>query len=268
MSDVDKGIGHRIKELRISKGVSQQELSELLGIDRVSVSQIENGKRKLTPEEIIKISRFFNIDADMLLNLKKPIKVVIEKSKKKGHIKKSKQDMRISVPQKNMEKFKEVLLYILNKIGSKPNIGETVIYKLLYFIDFNFYEMYEEQLIGATYIKNRYGPTPVEFKKVIEEMEGRDLVVVKDKYFRYPQRKYLPLRRPDLSKLRAHESKLIDNVLEELSDMNAQQISEYSHNDIPWLTAEDGEVIDYEAVFYRTIPYSVRSYSDNAEEDL
>ena len=74
--------------------------------------------------------------------------------------------IRISDPQKNLEKFKEVFLYILNKVGSKPNIGETVIYKLLYFIDFNFYEKYEEQLIGAAYLKNRFGPTPVEFKKI------------------------------------------------------------------------------------------------------
>lgn len=89
------------------------------------------------------------------------------------HYKKEKKKsprIRINIPQKNIGKFKEVLLYILNKIGSKPNIGETVIYKLLYFIDFNYYEKYEEQLIGATYIKNHHGPTPKEFKKVINEM--------------------------------------------------------------------------------------------------
>jgi hypothetical protein len=84
------------------------------------------------------------------------------------HCKKEKQQfprIRINIPQKNIGKFKEVLLYILNKIGSKPNIGETVIYKLLYFIDLNYYEKYEEQLIGATYIKNHHGPTLKEFKK-------------------------------------------------------------------------------------------------------
>ena len=54
--------------------------------------------------------------------------------------------MRINVPQKNFQKFKEVLIYILNSVGAKPNIGETVIYKLLYFIDFDYYEKHEEQL--------------------------------------------------------------------------------------------------------------------------
>jgi len=96
-------------------------------------------------------------------------------------------ETRISVPQRNLDKFKEVLLYVLNKVGSKPNVGEAVLYKLLYFIEFDFYEKYEEQLIGATYIKNHYGPTPKEFIKIVGEMEGKDLSKVKDEYFQYPQ---------------------------------------------------------------------------------
>ena len=71
------------------------------------------------------------------------------------------------VKPENLKKFKEVLLYILSKVGSKPNVGETVLYKLLYFIDFDYYEKFEEQFIGATYIKNHYGPTPIEFKKIV-----------------------------------------------------------------------------------------------------
>jgi hypothetical protein len=69
---------------------------------------------------------------------------------------KEKQEIRIDVPQKNLKKFKEVLLYILEKVGGKPNVGMTVLYKLLYFIDFDYYEKFEEQLIGATYIKNHF----------------------------------------------------------------------------------------------------------------
>jgi uncharacterized phage-associated protein len=174
--------------------------------------------------------------------------------------------IRISVPQKNIKKFREVLLYILGKVGSKANIGETVLYKLLYFIDFDYYERYEEQLIGATYQKNHYGPTPVEFAKVVEHMKDKgDLVEVRSQYFQRLQRKYMPVRDPDLSMLSADEIKTIDEVLERLSDMNATQISEYSHGDIPWKTTPDGKVIDYESVFYRTAPYSARKYRDDAE---
>ena len=101
----------------------------------------------------------------------------------------------------------------------------------------------------------------IENDKIIDEMEGKDLSKVKDKYFQYPQTKYLPLRPPNITILKAHEVKMIDEVLNKLSDMNASEIRDYSHGDVPWLTTEDGKVIDYESVFYRTAPYSVRLYS-------
>jgi transcriptional regulator with XRE-family HTH domain len=254
-------IGYRIKQLREQLGISQRRLADLLGVARPTISQIESGERKVSADELIKLSEIFNLSVESLMDLEKEPEVILEESKKR---KGRRPQIRINVPQKNLEKFEEVFLYILNKIGSKPNIGETVIYKLLYFIDFNFYEKYEEQLIGATYIKNRYGPTPIEFKKITDRMikEG-EIEKVKSKYFEYPQTKYLPLRKADLSKLRANEIEAIDSVLNSLSEMTAAQISGYSHNDVPWLTTEDGEVIEYESVFYRTPPYSVREYDED-----
>lgn len=261
MERFNKTLGARVRKMREEIGLSQEKLAGMLGMSRVSLSQMENGERKIVAEEITKLAKIFNIQSDVLLNLKEDVKIEIKEEQEKKPVK---DELRISVPQKNIRKFKEVLLYILKKVGSKPNIGESVIYKLLYFIDFNYYEKCEEQLIGATYMKNTYGPTPKEFKRVVEDMENKgELLKLEDKYFQYPQRKYLPLRQPDLSVLRGDEEELIDDVLDKYSDMNASQISEFSHNDVPWLTTKDGEVIDYESVFYRTAPYSVRSYSDD-----
>jgi transcriptional regulator with XRE-family HTH domain len=252
-------LGAKVKKIRKKTDLSQEALAGKLGISRVAISQIESGGRKISTEELIKFSKIFNISTDVLLDVKKDIEIIFEKNMRK---KEKKQEIRISVPQRKLKKFKEILIYILEQVGSKPNVGETVLYKLLYFMDFNFYEKYEEQLIGATYIKNHHGPTPKEFIKVIKEMEGKELIRVKGKYFKYPQTKYLPLRKSDLTKFKAHEKEIIDDVLNNLSNMNAAEISEYSHNDVPWQTTEDGEIIEYEAVFYRTMPYSVRNYSE------
>lgn len=254
-------LGHRIKELREKFSFSQESLAKMLKISRPAVSQIESGERKIATDELIRLSQIFNISIETLLDIKKQPEVLLHESKKEKSIK---PQTRINVPWKNMEKFKEVLLYILNKVGSKPNIGETVIYKLLYFMDFDFYEKYEGQLIGATYLKNHHGPTPIEFSKIVEKLiESREIEKITSEYFSYPQTKYLPLRKPDLTKLRANEIELINDVLNRLSDMNASQISDYSHRDIPWVTTEDGEVIEYESVFYRTLPYSVREYPED-----
>jgi transcriptional regulator with XRE-family HTH domain len=253
-------IGNRIRVLRKAVGMSQERLAELLKVSRPTVSQIENGDRKVSAEELMKLADIFNTSTDSLLRPQKSPTVSVKESRAEY---KTAPQIRINVPQKNLEKFREVLLYILNKVGAKPNIGETFLYKLLYFIDFDYYETFEEQLIGATYMKNRYGPTPLEFAKLLEKILNKELVRVKDKYFDYPQTKYLPLRKANLSKLSGSEIELIDNVLDRLSDMNASQITDYVHNDVPWLTTEEGGIIEYESVFYRNPPYSQREYRED-----
>lgn len=254
-------LGKRIKALREALRMSQEELAQRLELDRATLSFIENDKRSLKADELILLSKSLNISIDELLNLTAPTEIVFERAQKP---KEKRNELRISIPRKNLKKFKEVLLYILGKVGAKPNVGETVLYKLLYFMDFNYYEKYEEQLIGATYIKNHHGPTPVEFQAIINEMiQNKEIEIVKSKYFHHLQKKYLPHQEPDLSVFNANEIKVIDDVLQKLSGMNASTISEYSHQDIPWMVTPERQKIDYESVFYRTPAYSVREYSND-----
>jgi len=258
---MEASLGKRIKALREALRISQEELSQRLAMDRASLSLIENDKRSLKADELVLLSQAMNISIDELLNIRSTTEVVLERAHKQ---KEKKCDLRISVPRKNLKKFKEVLLYVLGRVGAKPNVGETVLYKLLYFIDFNYYEKYEEQLIGATYIKNHHGPTPIEFQAIVNEMiEKKEIEAVKSKYFEHMQKKYLPHRDPDLSVFNANEIQVIDDVLQKLSGMNASTISAYSHQDVPWIVTPEQKRIDYESVFYRTPAYSVREYSDD-----
>lgn len=260
MDNFNKEIGTKIRELRKRSGLTQDALAVKLGMSRPSLSQIENGERAVKAEEIKKIADCFDISCDVLFNREELLQVVLEKKKEY----KKTGGLRINVPGKNVAKFKEVLLYVLGRIGAKPNVGKTVLYKLFYFIDFDYYEKYEEQLIGATYKKNKYGPTPIEFGEIVTEMKNnKEIELIKGEFHKFPQEKYLPLREPDLSILLASEKDVIDSVIDRLSGMNASEISRYSHEDVPWLTTDDGEVIEYESVFYRTPAYSVRSYADN-----
>jgi uncharacterized phage-associated protein len=169
--------------------------------------------------------------------------------------------VRVDVPQENVKKFKEVLLYILEQVGAKPNVGQTVLYKLLYFIDFDYYELFEEQLTGAKYIKNTFGPTPADFSKIIRDMsDAGDIEMVRSQFFDKEQTKYLPRRRADLSCLSARELNHVGRVLNKHSDKTATQLSDLSHRDVPWIGTEERGVIPYESVFYRTPETSVRDY--------
>lgn len=75
----------------------------------------------------------------------------------------------------NKEKFKEVLHYIINDCGTKKNVGKTVLYKLLYFSDFNFFELYEKSMTNESYRKLPRGPAPIHFDVAVKELidEGK-----------------------------------------------------------------------------------------------
>lgn len=255
-----------IKALRIQRGLSQLEIAKQLAISRSSYIAFEQGKRELSLTEANAMTKIFQISLEDIQNGKISLpKVIFEKGKKIAPAKKLNTEVyeRISMPQEKVEKFKQVLLYILSKVGGKPNIGQTVLYKLLYFIDFDYYEKYEEQLIGARYLRNTHGPTPVVFSKIISELElAGKLETIKSKFYKYDQTKYLvnPLETVNLSGLSGTEIAHIDWELNRLSDFTATQISALSHKDTPWLVAKDREIMEYEYVFYRPEETSVRTY--------
>jgi transcriptional regulator with XRE-family HTH domain len=259
-----KQIGQRITELRKMKGLSQEELAKKVKMSRPSLAQIELGNRSVDIFELQKLSMVLGFSLDVFMSKDFTAGQDVEA---KVEVKLKKSMERISMPKLKVDKFKNVLLYILEKCAGKPNVGETVLYKLLYFSDFNYYELYEEHLTGAEYRKLPYGPVPQKLDNIINQMiEKGQLQRVKTDYHGYPQTRYLPLEKADLTELRASEKEIIDKVIEQLSDWSAAAISNYSHKDMPWLASKEGEEINYELAFYRDAPFSVRNYGDEIEE--
>lgn len=255
-----------IKKLRLERGFSQLEIAKNLDISRSSYIAFEQGKRELTLAEAGELGKIFQISLEDIQTGKISMpEVILEKSKNVRKSKKLEAEVweRISVPQEKVDKFKKVLLYVLSKVGGKPNVGQTVLYKLLYFIDFDYYEKFEEQLIGARYMKNTHGPTPVMFAKIVDELEGEGKIeTIRSKFYKYDQTKYLvnPKEAIDLSGLSGTQIAHIDWELSRLSDLTATQISALSHKDTPWLVAKEKEIMGYEYVFYRPEETSVREY--------
>jgi transcriptional regulator with XRE-family HTH domain len=260
-----KEIGKRIMELRKAKGLSQDELARDLGIPRSSLAQVELGNRYVDVLELHKLSLLlgFSMDEFLSKDFNNPGAEILKEEKKEM----GKMEERIAVPEMNIAKFKNVLLYILERCAGKPNVGETVLYKLLYFSDFNYYELYEDHLSGSRYRKLPYGPVPKKFETIVNTMIGKEeLKRIKTDYYDKTQTRYIPLVKPDLTMLKASEKEVIDRVIEQMSDWSAASISNYSHNDMPWKASKEGEEINYELVFYREAPYSVRNYGNETEE--
>ncbi len=242
-----------IQHKRKANGLSQGEVAQSLGMSRPTYVKLEEGVSKPSEQQKAILARLFSMSQDAVQkqnNSPHPNPLL---TKERGAVR--------EISRENREKFEQVLLYILGKVGSRPNIGQTVLYKLLYFIDFDYYEKFEEQLIGATYIKNTFGPTPVSFAKIVRDMEhAGKLVEVKSKYFDRDQTKYIPVDEADVSSLSGKELKHIDDELARLAHLSARELSELSHKDTPWKVAENRQILNYEHVFYRPEETSVRTY--------
>ena len=255
-------IGQRLAELRKRRGFSQEDLAKMVKISRPSMAQIELGNRSVNIMELQRFSVALSFSLDDFVS----IDFLMDRDVESLSVK-EKDVERISVPLLKVNKFKNVLLYILEKCAGKPNVGETVLYKLLYFSDFNYYELYEDHLTGARYRKLPFGPVPQKLDAIIQQMiEDNQLQRIKTEYHGYPQTRYLPLEKSDLTELKASEKEVIDRVIEQLSDWSAAAISNYSHKDMPWLASKEGEDIDYELTFYREAPFSVRNYGEEVED--
>ena len=57
----------RIKFLRQKNNMSQEDLSELLGIGQQTLSQYEKNKRKLPIDLLISYSKIFNVSIDYIM---------------------------------------------------------------------------------------------------------------------------------------------------------------------------------------------------------
>jgi len=153
----------------------------------------------------------------------------------------------------NEEKYINIIMYILFKCCNKPNLGKTVLCTIMYFIDFDYYELYGHHLTKETYIKSKKGIKPKHFKKITQKLiDKKQLFFRKEPYYNRILHRYYPTIIPT-PKFTSQELIVIDSCIKKLSDDNATTITKYACADKPLIKAELGEEINYEDVFLREI---------------
>lgn len=66
----------RIAKLRVAKGLSQHQLSQMLGVKRSVVSYYESGDRLPSYDVLMEMSKVFNVSTDYLLKGKDASRVI------------------------------------------------------------------------------------------------------------------------------------------------------------------------------------------------
>lgn len=151
----------------------------------------------------------------------------------------------------------DLIVYILSKCYNKPNLGKTVLCSILYFIDFNYYEVYGTSLTKETYIKSKKGIKPKHFFEVTQDMIAKkQLFLRKEQYYnRIIHRYYLTII--PQARFGRKELEVIDFCIRKLSNHNASSIAKYARRDPPFSMASLGEKIDHIYVFSRKEEYSM-----------
>lgn len=117
-------IAERILTLRKSKGMSQEQLAEAVGVSRQAVSKWESEQASPDPEKIITLSEVFGVTTDYLLKGVEPEKEEA-KTEEKAEEKKS-EDTHMTVGDvldqkiltgENKAKAKKISKYVLIALG-------------------------------------------------------------------------------------------------------------------------------------------------------
>lgn len=65
-------LGEKLRELRISRKLSQKELADKIGTHKNAISNYESGKRVPPADTLQNMAVFFQVSVDYLLGLEKP----------------------------------------------------------------------------------------------------------------------------------------------------------------------------------------------------
>lgn len=155
--------------------------------------------------------------------------------------------------QKTLEKFKELLIYIVKNFNDNETLTETKLWKLLYFCDADFFEKHKKTITGIDYYKNIYGATPD--KKVIDKVLPKIKEYVKIEKLKKPDGRTIRLYKPHKDYhykfLSANEIVETRETCEKYYRLPVSSVTALAHKDPPYLGAKMKEKVDFNFVNYR-----------------
>lgn len=153
----------------------------------------------------------------------------------------------------NEKKYEEAILYLANKLGGKIK-GKKKLAKLLYFVDFDFFERYEKPFIGEIYKKLPMGPFPERLEEILEKLskEGKIEISQVEEYPNYlPTEIYKSISSPEETVFDQREKEMLDRVAAKYGQLTGKELENLTHAEAPYIGTEINKEIMYELAFYR-----------------
>lgn len=154
----------------------------------------------------------------------------------------------------NEKKYRNAILYFASQIGKGSVWGKKKIYKLFYFLDFDFFEKYERPITGDIYHKLQMGPAPSYFDVIANDLRKQRLLDIAKRETGLGYNDtiiYKALKKPDLSVFNKDEISMLKRIVKKYGDKTGTELELLTHKEAPYLAVEEGEEIPLELAHYR-----------------
>ena len=161
-------------------------------------------------------------------------------------------------------KLIEAAIYLSELSMDDPNFAVSKLVKLLYYADCESYMECGRPITGTTYLHFPHGPYPEDWHQVREQMEqnGDVEILYETTVPGYQQYRILPRRAADLERLSPTDRESLEAQVKRFAGFNAAGIEQYSHQEVGWLSTEDGQPIPYALAGVFSAPMSAQDILD------
>lgn len=154
----------------------------------------------------------------------------------------------------NEKKYKNIILFFADRIRN-GTLGKLKMMKLLYFLDFDYFEKYGKSVTGDEYLRFDNGPIPRMAEKILKEMNGEDIKITKRKVgFGYNDQQHiesLKQKEFDVNLFSKEELLMMDEIANKWEKFSGTEMKNASHGEAPWIATKPNDVIDYNLTYYR-----------------
>jgi uncharacterized phage-associated protein len=150
------------------------------------------------------------------------------------------------------KKYQEVILYLTEQLGGEIR-GKKKLAKLLYFVDFDFFEKTQKSLTGDVYKALPMGPFPVMMEKVLADMVKEKQITIKTEKIRadYNPTEIYKIEKKMVIDFTKEEKQILDRVILKYGHLSGKQLEDLTHAEAPYIGTQPNQEIAYELTFYR-----------------
>ncbi len=152
----------------------------------------------------------------------------------------------------NEKKYKNAILFFAKKIQN-GTLGKLKMMKLLYYLDFDFFEKYGTSVTGDEYLRFENGPVPRMGEKMLKTMNGKEIKITRRTIGgNYKDQLHIEAAKDfDVSVFTKEELLMLEEIASKWEKLTGTEMKSATHGEAPWIATKPDEVIDYNLAYYR-----------------